>query len=112
MRLITTLISFVFPLFFLVACDDGSPKTSDPACGNDLVDGSEDCDGLNMGFSTCRNLDYFTGQHTCAWTNSGTSYCWGRNDNGIWGDGTLINRPITTEVLPRYRGSKRGSNAG
>ncbi len=32
------------------------------------------------------------GDHTCGITTSGQAYCWGRNDTGQLGDGTLTNR--------------------
>lgn len=34
----------------------------------------------------------------CALTCDGTAYCWGRNDSGQIGDGTLVDKPVPTAV--------------
>ena len=36
--------------------------------------------------------------HTCALTDEGVAYCWGRNFRGQLGDGTLTDRPLPTPV--------------
>jgi alpha-tubulin suppressor-like RCC1 family protein len=37
--------------------------------------------------------------HVCATVSGGQLLCWGRNSFGHLGDGTLVNRPIPTQVL-------------
>jgi alpha-tubulin suppressor-like RCC1 family protein len=36
--------------------------------------------------------------HTCARTSAGAAYCWGENEVGALGDGTVVNRPTPTAV--------------
>ncbi len=38
------------------------------------------------------------GEHTCAVLQSGSGRCWGRNDNGMLGDGSLVDRNVPTAV--------------
>ena len=38
------------------------------------------------------------GWHTCAVTTAGTAYCWGANDFGELGDGTITTRTRPTAV--------------
>jgi len=38
------------------------------------------------------------GEHSCAVLQSGSARCWGRNDLGMLGDGTLIDRNLPTAV--------------
>lgn len=38
-------------------------------------------------------------EHTCALRSDGTVWCWGRNQYGELGDGTLIDRPNPVEVV-------------
>jgi alpha-tubulin suppressor-like RCC1 family protein len=38
--------------------------------------------------------------HTCGLTAGGGAYCWGDNGTGEIGDGTTINRPLPTFVMP------------
>ncbi|MFO1134963.1 MAG: hypothetical protein U1E30_07250 [Rhodoblastus sp.] len=50
-----------------------------------------------------------TGQtHTCAATSDGGAYCWGSNDNGQLGDGTLSNRtsPVAVSTSGALAGKK------
>jgi alpha-tubulin suppressor-like RCC1 family protein len=42
-------------------------------------------------------------QHTCALTDDGTAYCWGRNDVGQLGDGSSDDRPLPTPVDTELR---------
>lgn len=37
--------------------------------------------------------------HTCGITTEDTAYCWGQNNYGQLGDGTLVDRPIPVRVL-------------
>jgi len=36
--------------------------------------------------------------HTCAWTTDGTLWCWGRNSEGQYADGTFLNRGSPTPI--------------
>ena len=47
------------------------------------------------------------GWHTCALTIGGTAYCWGQNDFGELGDGTITTHPTPT----RWRATPRGSSS-
>jgi alpha-tubulin suppressor-like RCC1 family protein len=38
-------------------------------------------------------------RHTCAVLNTGRVMCWGNNEHGQLGDGTMVNRSIPVEVL-------------
>ncbi|MEZ4736825.1 MAG: CARDB domain-containing protein [Caldilineaceae bacterium] len=42
--------------------------------------------------------------HTCAVTESGGAKCWGNNDNGRLGDGSLTRRTLPTDVLDLTNG--------
>lgn len=37
-----------------------------PECGNDLIEGNEQCEGLDLAGDTCESLDYVGGTLTCA----------------------------------------------
>jgi alpha-tubulin suppressor-like RCC1 family protein len=39
-----------------------------------------------------------SGGHSCGWTAAGQAYCWGRNESGALGDGTLQARAIPAPV--------------
>jgi hypothetical protein len=39
-----------------------------------------------------------SGQHTCGLTSTGALFCWGRNEDGELGDGTVVNRAVPTRV--------------
>lgn len=49
--------------------------------------------------------------HTCALTEEGVAYCWGRNSWGELGDGTLIERPLPTPVATELRFASLTSGA-
>jgi alpha-tubulin suppressor-like RCC1 family protein len=50
--------------------------------------------------SSARYVEVSAGQfHTCARTDEGDVYCWGRNDGGALGDGTSTNRGVPTLVI-------------
>jgi len=50
--------------------------------------------GLDAGVKAISDADY----HTCAITNTGGAKCWGDNENGQLGDGTIINRNTPVNV--------------
>jgi cysteine-rich repeat protein len=74
-------------------CDDGQICTRDDAC-----DGNGHCTGTSIEHlfdvvSISSGL-----HHTCALLGSGEIRCWGLNDNGQLGDGTVMNRFTPTAV--------------
>lgn len=62
------------------------------AGGNELVPVA--VAGLSSGVTA---IDAY-GQHTCALTDAGGVYCWGRNHQGQIGNGTLTQQPAPVEV--------------
>jgi alpha-tubulin suppressor-like RCC1 family protein len=44
-------------------------------------------------------IDVADAHHTCGLTTSGVAYCWGSNQSGQLGDGTVTNRNVPVKVL-------------
>jgi alpha-tubulin suppressor-like RCC1 family protein len=62
-------------------------------CGNGVIEGTEVCDGTNLGGGGVPQGILSAGYtHTCAVLSDGTAKCWGYNANGPIGDGTKIDR--------------------
>ncbi|QJR10155.1 hypothetical protein DSM104443_01209 [Usitatibacter rugosus] len=57
--------------------------------------------GLGSGVASVTTRGY----HTCALKTGGAVLCWGRNDFGQLGDGTLVNRPTPVNVTGPVVGS-------
>ena len=53
----------------------------------------DDGEGLGLASSVSAS-----GNHVCAVEDSGTTYCWGRNNNGQLGDGTTSNSEVPVQV--------------
>lgn len=95
----------------------GEPSVCAPVCGDGLVVGDEVCDGDDVGQDTCEStgngqgtllcdaqchLDFsgcrsFAGltcgaNHCCLVQSSGAVMCWGGNDFGQLGDGSITDR--------------------
>jgi len=47
------------------SCTQGSPSVCTLLCGNNQLDSGEDCDGAQLGTSTCQSLGYDTGSLAC-----------------------------------------------
>jgi hypothetical protein len=45
---------------------DGDGETGDPVCGNGIREGSENCDGMDLGGMTCADHDYGGGVLACS----------------------------------------------
>ncbi|MBU1536914.1 hypothetical protein KKF84_16435, partial [Myxococcota bacterium] len=45
------------------SCDDDTVPSGE--CGNGIVDGSEECDGLNLEGYTCKSWGYYGGTLGC-----------------------------------------------
>lgn len=88
-------------------CDDGvnsgEPCKSDctlPSCGDNVVQRGEECDDEGMNgpgmkcSSSCRKTEIadivIGGDNTCLRFKNGTIRCWGANDGGQLGNGTLV----------------------
>ena len=85
MRPIITLISFVFSLSLLVACDDGGTKAADPVCGNGVVETGEACDGADFAGMTCESFGQPAGALNC--TTQCTMDLSGCRELNVCGDG-------------------------
>lgn len=107
-------------------------------CGFACTSGFEDCDGVvgcevelatdrkncgacgNKCFAQCKvgscNDPVSLGagyQHNCAILKDGQLYCWGRNEKGELGDGTLATKYVPTKVnLPGGLGAVQVAGAG
>ena len=53
------------PLPIGIATHPGDPRDPDQ-CGDNILQGSEDCDGINLGSSSCENLGYASGTLRCS----------------------------------------------
>ncbi len=105
------------------SCTTDSPSVCTPLCGDGMVLGDEECDGVNLNSQTCNTRGFPGGvisctqtcrfdfstcnrwsqvevgyDHTCAITQAGGLFCWGYNNEGGLGDGTTINRSQPTRV--------------
>ncbi len=69
----------------------GDSSSSGPAWRSRVMDGHS-LASVNAGEG---------GEHTCALTNAGEAYCWGRNNYGQLGDGTTNDRVVP--LLVRFR---------
>ncbi len=67
--------------------------------GNDTVAASSVYPTAVLGLSNITAIA--AGQaHTCALDNEGAVHCWGQNDSGELGDGTIVTRYAPVSVLP------------
>lgn len=90
-------------------CDQGSANSDtepdacrtncdQPSCGDGV------CDLTTGDLSSCRSdcpgwsLVAPGGQHTCALLETGSIWCWGRNDHGQLGEGSLIDSMVPVRV--------------
>jgi len=65
-RLIVFVICIVFLISLISAFSVGRFSISSPDyCGNELVLGNEECDGVNLGGQTCVSLGYDSGDLSC-----------------------------------------------
>ena len=60
----------------------GSPSVCDVVCGDAMIHGTEDCDGTNLGGSTCVSLGYGGGTLTCSSCAFNTAACTSNCGNG------------------------------
>ncbi|TAK24799.1 MAG: hypothetical protein EPO40_23820 [Myxococcaceae bacterium] len=103
---------FTNPLGYAQTCPDRARATS---CGGTCRDTTTDptncgacgslCDGTCSG-GTCRTTPQVAaGQsHTCAQLRDGSVRCWGRNERGQLGDGTITDR-LTPTAVPGLSGA-------
>ena len=92
------------------ACPAATPTVCNGACTN-TVSSKTNCGGCGtmcMGKQACVNsscgrwASIATGayaSHNCAVTETGNVACWGYNNYGQLGDGTIINRSVPTSIL-------------
>lgn len=66
-------------------------------CGNNIVEGSEECDGTDLNGATCQNQGYDTGTLTCDSCTLNISSC--SNNTGGGGGGTYIPPIVATQTI-------------
>ncbi|MBU1242590.1 DUF4215 domain-containing protein [Myxococcota bacterium] len=120
-----TLLFYGSGLFCDSGClHDWSVCVANGTCGDGVVQTAfgEQCDGADLDSQTCRSRGFFTGElactagcafgpcrnvvnlgvggsHACVVLDDTTVKCWGRNEAGQCGDGTLVHRSTPVTVV-------------